>query len=96
MLMDRNRRKDWKLLALDNEFGRQALSNRVISLNLGMEGVTGETVRQELNGESVQRSDLSRIRIRNGRGPTRLIIECNNASSFSGTDANWSVQCVKR
>jgi len=73
-----------KLLALDKEFGRQALLNCVISLNLGMEGVTAGTVLRELNGENVQRTDLSRIRIRKGRGPTRLIIECNNASLIFG------------
>ncbi|MGY6129486.1 hypothetical protein ACW9YV_29740 (plasmid) [Paraburkholderia strydomiana] len=72
------------LLALDKEFGRQALLRRVLTLSLEVEGVTPETVLRELNGETVQPSDLSRIRIRKGRGPKRLIIECNNAGLLFG------------
>ncbi|WP_158515234.1 hypothetical protein [Paraburkholderia phytofirmans] len=70
-----------KLLALDKDWGRQVLLQRAQSIYLKMKGMgaTAETVLREFNNENVRPSDLSRVRIRRGRGTKRLIIECNHA-----------------
>jgi hypothetical protein len=73
-----------KLLALDKELGRQVLFQRVRSLSPGVREATAETVLRELNGQNVHPSDLSRIRIRKGRGTRRLIIECSDAGALFG------------
>ncbi|MFM0629618.1 hypothetical protein [Paraburkholderia xenovorans] len=68
-----------KLLALDKEWGREVLLQRARSLSSRVKGATAETVLREFNGENVQPSDFSRVRIRKGRGTKRLIIECHHA-----------------
>ena len=70
-----------KLLALDKDWGRQVLLQRAQSIYLKMKGMgtTAETVLREFNNENVRPSDLSRVRIRRGRGTKRLIIECDHA-----------------
>ncbi|SED04835.1 hypothetical protein SAMN02787142_2440 [Burkholderia sp. WP9] len=68
-----------KLLALDKEWGREALLQRARGVRSEVKGATAETVLREFNGENVQPSDFSRVRIRKGRGTKRLIIECDHA-----------------
>ncbi|MFM0414786.1 hypothetical protein [Paraburkholderia aromaticivorans] len=70
-----------KLIALDKDWGRQVLLQRARSIYLKMKeiGTTAETVLREFNNENVRPSDLSRVRIRRGRGTKRLIIECDHA-----------------
>jgi hypothetical protein len=69
-----------KFLALEKQWGREMLVQRLTRLTSHMREASSDHLIRALVGANVQPADLSRIRIRKGRGRNRLIIECNHAS----------------
>ncbi|WP_125483232.1 hypothetical protein [Caballeronia choica] len=70
-----------RLLALKNELGADEMLVRArrVEPMFKVAGRTAENILTELRAEHIRPSNFFRVRIKKGRGPNRLVIECRDA-----------------
>jgi hypothetical protein len=68
-----------RVLAIEKELGTEKLQARAQNISYMAREQTAEQVLREFNWHNVQPGELSRVRIKKGRGARRLIIECDHA-----------------